>query len=114
MSKVKKASTPLAQNIVIHAWNGDQSQVAIAPNSSEVWIFETKGSKNPSEWSKIHTLSEHEGWVSGIDWHGPSNTIVTCGHDRNAYVWSYENGAWTYCLVILRSSRAATGTISTL
>jgi actin related protein 2/3 complex subunit 1A/1B len=108
--KEKKASktTPLATNIVAHSWNGDFTQVAIAPNSNEVWIFETKGVNDPSKWTKIHTLAEHEGFVSGIDWHGESNTIVTCAHDRNAYVWEYKNGVWEHGLVILRISRAAT------
>jgi actin related protein 2/3 complex subunit 1A/1B len=106
--KKANASTPLATNIVQHAWNGDFSQVAIAPNTNEVWIFDTNGSNDPSTWTKIHTLDEHDGFVSGIDWHGESNTIVTCAHDRNAYVWEYKNGAWDHGLVILRISRAAT------
>lgn len=100
--------TPLATNMVVHAWNGDYSQLAVAPNTNEVWIFETNKSDDPSTWTKIHTLDEHEGFVSGIDWHGESNTIVTCGHDRNAYVWEYKDGKWEHGLVILRISRAAT------
>jgi len=58
---------------------------------------------------KIHTLAEHDGFVSGIDWCGETNTIVTCGHDRNAYVWEYsDEKVWKPALVILRISRAAT------
>jgi len=37
-----------------------------------------------------------------------SNRIVTCGQDRNAYVWKFENGTWKPTLVILRINRAAT------
>jgi actin related protein 2/3 complex, subunit 1A/1B len=49
--------------------------------------------------------------VSGIDWCPSTNLIVTCGHDRNAYVWKYEEKAdvWKPTLVILRINRAATG-----
>jgi actin related protein 2/3 complex subunit 1A/1B len=102
------ANAPLASNIITHAWNADHSQIAIAPNSDEIWIYETKNSDDPADWVKIHTLAEHDGFVSGLDWCGATNTIVSCGHDRNAYVWDYEDGKWNPGLVILRISRAAT------
>lgn len=44
---------------------------------------------------------------SGIDWAPDSNRIVTCGADRNAYVWTMKDGAWKPTLVILRINRAA-------
>lgn len=99
---------PLATNLVTHAFNADQSQIAIAPNSSDVHIYETKNSTDPSKWVKTHTLSAHDGFVSGIDWCGVNNKIVTCGHDRNAYVWELKEGKWENELVILKISRAAT------
>lgn len=45
---------------------------------------------------------------SGIDWAPKSDRIVTCGADRNAYVWSQKDGVWKPTLVILRINRAAT------
>ena len=51
---------------------------------------------------------QHGGWVSGIDWCAKTNQIVTCGHDRNAYVWKLEGTEWKPTLVILRINRAAT------
>jgi actin related protein 2/3 complex subunit 1A/1B len=53
-------------------------------------------------------LDEHGGYISGIDWCAATNQIVTCGHDRNAYVWSIKDGKWHPALVILRINRAAT------
>lgn len=44
----------------------------------------------------------------GIDWAPKSDRIVTCGADRNAYVWSQKEGVWKPTLVILRINRAAT------
>lgn len=44
---------------------------------------------------------------AGIDWAPDSNRIVTCGADRNAYVWTLKEGAWKPTLVILRINRAA-------
>ncbi|TSK31296.1 Actin-related protein 2/3 complex subunit 1B [Bagarius yarrelli] len=43
-----------------------------------------------------------------IDWAPKSDRIVTCGADRNAYVWSQKDGVWKPTLVILRINRAAT------
>lgn len=51
-----------------------------------------------------HTL----GYCTGIDWAPKSDRIVTCGADRNAYVWSQKDGVWKPTLVILRINRAAT------
>ncbi len=56
----------------------------------------------------LHTLGEHTQRVTGIDWSAVTNQIVTCGEDRNAYVWVHKDGAWAPTLVILRINRAAT------
>ncbi len=54
-------------------------------------------------------LKEHDQLISAIDWAPESNRIVSCSHDRNAYVWTAEaDGSWKPTLVILRLDRAAT------
>jgi actin related protein 2/3 complex subunit 1A/1B len=75
-----------AQSISYHAWNGDRSLIALSPNTNEVWIYGASG-EDASKWEKKFVLDEHAGQVSGIDWCPTTNLIVTCGHDRNAYVW---------------------------
>uniref|UniRef100_H2Z8B0 Actin-related protein 2/3 complex subunit n=1 Tax=Ciona savignyi TaxID=51511 RepID=H2Z8B0_CIOSA len=90
--------------ISCHAWNHDRSQIALSPNSNDVLIYKKSGKK----WDLIHTLSEHTLKVTGIDWAPKTNRIVTCGADRNAYVWQLSNGEWIQELVILRINRAAT------
>lgn len=47
--------------------------------------------------------------VSSIDWSDVTNKIVSCSHDRNAFVWTYEDesSTWKPALVILRIDRAA-------
>lgn len=47
--------------------------------------------------------------MSGVDWCPRTNLIVSCSHDRNAYVWSYDGATnrWRHSLVILRINRAA-------
>jgi len=90
--------------VTCHAWNKDQTQLAISPNNMEVHIYGLSG----GQWVKQHTLAEHTQRVTGIDWAPQSNRIVTCGVDRNAYVWTFDGTKWEPVLVILRINRAAT------
>lgn len=93
------------QPVCVHAWNADRSQIALSPNNNEVEIHEKSG----RGWKKIHTLTEHTGRVTGIDWAPKSRRLVTCSSDRNAYVWTLDqNNEWKPTLVILRINRAAT------
>ncbi|KAJ3600562.1 hypothetical protein NHX12_031543 [Muraenolepis orangiensis] len=87
-----------------HAWNKDQTQLAVSPNNHVVAIYEKRG----KEWIKIHELTEHSGRITGIDWAPESNRIVTCAADRNAYVWTLKEGVWKPTLVLVRINRAAT------
>lgn len=102
-------------NISYHAWNADNTLIALSPNNSDVYIYKTGGSLKSSDWKgkngePDYSLEEHGGDISGIEWCHATNTIVTCGHDRNAYVWKYnkDEDAWKPTLVILRIDRAAT------
>jgi actin related protein 2/3 complex, subunit 1A/1B len=47
--------------------------------------------------------------ISGISWSAANDKIVTCSHDRNAYVWKYdgESQKWVPTLCVLRIDRAA-------
>ncbi|XP_073402778.1 actin-related protein 2/3 complex subunit 1A [Dendrobates tinctorius] len=94
----------LLEPISCHAWNKDRTQIALSPNNHEVHIYKQNG----NQWVKVHELKEHNGHITGIDWAPKSDRIVTCGADRNAYVWSQKDGVWKPTLVILRINRAAT------
>jgi len=91
--------------ITCHAWNADRSKVALSLNNNEVNIYSRAG----SEWRLEETLQGHDLRVTGIDWATKTNRIVTCGADRNAYVWTCgADGKWSPTLVLLRINRAAT------
>lgn len=62
----------------------------------------------PVTWP-VFTIWQHDLLVSGIDWHPVTNKIVTCSHDRNAFVWSYNatEDAWKPTVAMLRINRAA-------
>lgn len=76
---------------------------AFSPNNNEIHIYETR------TWTLLWKLTEHDMLVSSIDWSPVSNKIVSCSHDRNAFVWTFEsaNNNWKPSLVILRIDRAA-------
>lgn len=82
------------------------TEIAISPNNNEVYIYKRDG----SDWKQMDVLSQHDLRVMGIDWAPNTNRIVTCGVDRNAYVWtqSDEDKKWKPMLVLLRINRAAT------
>jgi actin related protein 2/3 complex subunit 1A/1B len=84
--------------------------LALSPNTNETWIYSTNRSQDPAKWKREFVLEEHSGQVSGIDWCPETNLIVTCSHDRNAYVWKFDsaNNSWKPTLVVLRINRAAT------
>eukprot|EP00952_Eustigmatos_sp_NYUAD-ZCMA_P004812 21090-Eustigmatos_ZCMA.PRE.1 len=50
------------------------------------------GCRNPntSTWTREHVLTEHDLLISSVDWSPAHNKIVTCSHDRNAFVWTYQ------------------------
>jgi len=103
-------SKPIASAVSCHAFNKTGDLCALSPNTNEVIIYSTEGSEDTDKWVSKYILNEHGGTVSGIDWHHETNQIVTCGHDRNAYVWKYEekSDVWRPILVVLRINRAAT------
>jgi actin related protein 2/3 complex, subunit 1A/1B len=61
----------------------------------------------------VHFFLQHDLLVSGIDWCPVNNKIVSCAHDRNAFVWTYipesamSPATWKPALVLLRIDRAA-------
>ena len=58
----------------------------------------------------MYTLSEHTQLISSCDWNHADDSIVTCSHDRNAYVWKFDKDSneWKKQLVLLKLDRAAT------
>ena len=84
MSIVKKKLSS-SSGISCHAWNGKRNQIALCPYTNEVHIYDVD--EGSGEYKLAGTLSEHEQLVAGLDWAPKRDMIVTCAHDRNAYVW---------------------------
>lgn len=94
----------IAGPITCHCWNENRTKFAISPNNNEVHIYAKKAGK----WEVECVLKEHGQRVTGMDWAPKSDRLVTCGADRNAYVWTFSDREWKPSLVILRINRAAT------
>ena len=104
-SKKKAGLKKLAPVISCHSFNWDRSMCAICPNSNKVKIYSGCHDPDVTKWELAYDLSsEHTMLVSGIDWSPVTNKIVTCSHDRNAFVWTYndDSAVWEPSLVILR------------
>ena len=80
--------------------------MAVSPSNNEIHVFE----KSESSWRVIHVLREHDLLITGIDWAPNTNRIVSCSHDKNAFVWTFDDAItqWQPKLVLVRSNRAAT------
>lgn len=64
--------------------------LALCANDNRLQIYEGCNSPNFSSWRLAHVLEEHDLLITGISWSPITNKIVTCSHDRNAFVWSYN------------------------
>lgn len=95
--------------ISCHAWNADKSMLALCSNDNRLQIYEGCNSPDFSSWRLAHVLEEHDLVISGISWSPVTNKIVTCSHDRNAFVWSYDadQNKWNPILCALMLNRAA-------
>jgi WD40 repeat protein len=69
-----------------HAWSNDGSLLALCPNTPDLLISKVNGS-NVSELRPM--LSEHRQVISRVDFTSDWR-IVTCSHDRNGYVWTFD------------------------
>ena len=98
-------SCQLSQHVSCHAWTADKLHLAICPNNNEIHVYRKS---SVGQWSRISTLIEHDQHVSGLDWSVHSNQLVSCSHDRNSYVFSWEDKVLKPEMVITRLSKAAT------
>lgn len=64
--------------------------LALCANDNRLQIYEGCNSPSFASWRLAHVLEEHDLVISGISWSPVTNKIVTCSHDRNAFVWSYD------------------------
>lgn len=95
----------LTPQLSCHAWSSDQLQLALCPNTQEIFIYKQLPG---GQWNRTHVLKEHDQLVSGLDWSFDNTRLVSCSHDRNSYVFTLHEHDWKPEMVITRLSKAAT------
>lgn len=93
-------------SISVAAINATGTQIAFSPNNHRVFIATCDPTKDCATWTITHALdSAHSQPISGIAWHGETNKILTCAHDRTAFVWDLDEAAspkrWVPTVVML-------------
>jgi len=101
-SATAKAHVLSVHHSTCHCY-GPNGELCVA-SDNKLFIYDVSGSKA----IQTATLKAHKHRVTGVDWNKAENRILSCGEDRNAYVWNLtEEGEWRPSLVVLRVNRAA-------
>jgi actin related protein 2/3 complex subunit 1A/1B len=109
MAQAQKKPTTICEAAVIAmCFNKDMSQMAFSPNNNLIHIVAVKAAGDCSTWPILHTLEAHDQAVTAIDWNHATGKILSCAHDRAAFVWSHVAGAgagadgqWEPALIVL-------------
>lgn len=64
---------------------------------------------NPAARCPLSLPLQHDLLVCAMDWHPVTNKLVTCSHDRSAFVWEYNaaKDSWDPTVTLLSTKRAA-------
>lgn len=106
--KSNASNARISHYIDAMAWNADHTQVAIGVDKSIVIYSAPEANKK--KWKVVAHMEDAHGLaVSDLDWSSKHGKLVSCSHDRNAYVWTKDEDTneWKPTLAILRISRAA-------
>lgn len=99
--------------VLHYCFTRDASKLALAQSDTLVRVF-ARSPSNPAKWTAVLELKDHESRVTGIDWNWTGDLLVSCGADRNIYVWTMPDlvretvGVIKPVIVLLRTPRALT------
>lgn len=80
--------------ISVAAIGPDGKLMAFSPNNHRIYIAACNPTTDCSTWLIVATLeAAHNQPISGIAWHHGLNRILSCAHDRTAFVWNYDADA---------------------
>ena len=82
------------------AFNKDFTKVAISKKDNIIYIYEIKDLMKTNSWKLEYKLENHVGYISGLDWNPHTNNILSCSHDKTAFVWEYSNKNWAPEIVV--------------
>jgi len=101
---VRCFEVPEADIVNCHAFNHDESLLALCPNDETVRIYQVQA----SEFVKTHVLGKHTQKVTGLSW-SSAGRVVSVSEDRTAFVWEWDttSNTWKSVHTELRTPRAA-------
>lgn len=107
----KLASRLVEGGVTALCFNSTRTKVCYATSNHELLIASVVGT-DASSWKTEFRSVMHELTITYIDWCRANNCILSCGHDRIAYVWtesSKKPGTWDPEMVTLatESNRGA-------
>ena len=98
MSKAAATKKPaglfLLEGISCLVFNKDFKKCALSKNDNKVYIYDVPDIMKTDTWKLEAELEAHLQYVSGLDWCHFSNEILSCSHDKTAFVWQYSNKKW--------------------
>lgn len=102
MRSQKEKNTVLGAPVVAFSFNRDFSEAIFSPNNHQLVIVRCDDISDCSTWGVEATLEQHDQSVSATAWHGTTGKILSCAHDRMAYVWYRDSKEkWKPQMVLL-------------
>ena len=96
MSKPFPKDLFLVEGISHFCFNNDFTEVAISKKNNMIEIYKINNIKDFSSYKLLYTLSMHNQYISGLDWHSKTNKILSCSYDKSSFVSSYDKNKKNY------------------
>ena len=96
MSKPYPKDLYYVEGISHLCFNSDFSEMALVKKNHIIEIYKVPNIKDKSTHKLLYTLNMHSQYISGLDWHKKTNKLLSCSHDKTAFVWSYDKNKNNY------------------
>nr|CCC94349.1 unnamed protein product [Trypanosoma congolense IL3000] len=98
----EKDDTICGAPVVAFSFNRDRSEAVFSPNNQQLLVVRCEDLGRCASWETQAVLEQHDQCVSAAAWHGATDQILSCAHDRIAYVWCRdEKKMWRPQMVLL-------------
>lgn len=85
-------------------FNKDFKKCALSKKDTQIYIYNVTDINKPDTWKLETKLDAHLQYISGLDWNHNSNEILSCSHDKTAFVWQFSGGKWSSTNVVAPST----------
>ena len=96
MSKSFPKDLFLVEGISHFCFNNNFTQVKKKKKNHIIEIYKIENIKDFSSYKLLYTLSIHNQYISGLDWHSKTNKILSCSYDKTSFISSYDKNKKNY------------------